>query len=733
MKTILLYGIILFSWIGCKTNSKTAEASGAPNIILFMVDDMGWQDTSVPFWTERTKWNDRYQTPNMERLAKKGLKFTQAYATPVCSPTRVSLMTGMNAARHRVTNWTLRPDKMQPMETNHEVLEFPFWNVNGMTPDASIEKAAFAKPLAQVLQDNGYRTIHAGKAHLGAIGTPAADPLNLGFNVNIAGHAAGAPKSYYGKDNFGNKNDGKDNPWAVPGLEKYHGQDIFLTEAITHEAIGAIVKPISENQPFFLYMAPYAVHTPIMGNPRYLQRYYDMGMDSIEAKYASLVESMDASLGDLMDYIEEEGVADNTIILFMSDNGGLSAVARGGVQHMHNTPLSSGKGSIHEGGIREPMLAYWPGVTKSSTQTDEYLIIEDFYPTILELAEVENYTVPQHIDGKSFVPILKGASNANKNQRSLFWHYPNEWGPSGPGIGAMSAIRKGDYKLIYYHASQEFELFNIANDIGESNNLVDKEPRPLGMLALELENYLKSVDAQMPSYKSTGKRVPWPAEALGVRLPEEKTYHLQKVTSKDITLDGIGKDIAWEKASNLKDFNYTWKDVDAPATSFKAVYDTENLYFIYDVTDSKVIAPMDLGDKDANVLGSDRVELFFRSANLEHDYVALEIDSKGRNFDSKNQFYHPVIKSWDYSLQDIDIATSISQKGYIVEGRISLQSLEELGLLENNELITGLYRGEYVLSPQGKVDVSWISWIDVPSTNPDFHIPCSFGKLILGD
>jgi len=731
MKIIGVLGILLFNWISCDTSNKETGSTSSPNIILFMVDDMGWQDTSVPFWTERTPWNDIYRTPNMERLAAKGLKFTQAYATPVCSPSRVSLMTGMNAARHRVTNWTLRPEVMQPMETNHEVLDFPFWNVNGMTPDSSIKKAAYAASLPQLLSDNGYHTIHVGKAHLGAIGTPASEPLSLGFDVNIAGHAAGAPKSYYGKDNFGNSNNGKDNPWGVPGLEKYHGQDIFLTEALTQEAIGAITKPIQEEQPFFLYMAPYAIHTPIMGNTRYLSHYYDMGLDSVEAKYASLIESMDAALGDLMNYVEAEGVADNTIILFMSDNGGLSAHTRAGALHTHNAPLSSGKGSIHEGGIREPMLAYLPGESQPNSETDDYVIIEDFYPTILELAGIENYKVPQMIDGKSFVNILKGKSVTNNNERPLFWHYPNEWGPSGPGVGAMSAIRKGDYKLIYYHQSQKFELFNITNDIGESNNLADKEPRPLGTLALELENYLKDVDAQMPSYKSTGQKVPWPAEALGADLPKDKEYQVYNIGSNKIELDGHASESVWNNATNLTDFNYSWRDVEAPLTAFKALYDNEYLYFFYHVTDIEVVAPSDLGDKDANVLGSDRVELFFRSANLEHDYVALEIDSKGRIFDSKNRFYHDVIQSWNYNEDDIQIATTIGPEGYNVEGRITLASLKELGYINNGEIITGLYRGEYKSNAQGKKEVTWISWIDVPSARPDFHIPCSFGKLIL--
>jgi len=490
---------------------KTQDVFSQPNIVLFFVDDMGWQDTSVSFWNQRTPYNDLYQTPNMERLAKEGMKFTQAYATAVCSPTRVSLMTGMNAARHRVTNWTLQKDKLQPMETNHKTLQFPQWNVNGMSPDASTEKAVYATPLPQVLKDAGYYTIHAGKAHLGAIGTPGEDPLNLGFEINIAGHAAGAPASYLGAENFGNGKEGKE-VWAVPGLEKYHGKDIFLTEAITQEAKLAMDSALEKNKPFFLYMAHYAVHTPIMADNRFVQKYYDKGLDSTEAKYAALVEGMDKSLGDIMDHLDDRYLSDNTIILFMSDNGGLSAVARGGEKHTHNKPLSSGKGSAHEGGIREPMLVKWPGKIAPNSATEEQVIIEDFYPTILELAGVKNDKTVQQVDGISFVPVLTG--NSSQGERPLFWHYPNEWGPSGPGIGASSSTRVGDWKFIYYYIDGRMELFNLRADIGETKNLVKEQPDKARELAKILSDYLRKVEAQIPSHKDTGEQVAYPDEVL---------------------------------------------------------------------------------------------------------------------------------------------------------------------------------------------------------------------------
>ena len=195
-----------------------AAETDKPNIVLFLVDDMGWQDTSVPFHTGATELNRRYRTPNMERLAKSGMKFTQAYACSVCSPTRVSLMTGLNAARHRVTNWTLR--KNASNDRRHPTLAFPKWNVNGLSPVAGVERTVHAKALPAFLHDVGYRTIHVGKAHFGAVGTPGADPRNIGFDVNIGGHAAGGPGSFLGTQNFSAAWRKGDRVWDVPGLDR---------------------------------------------------------------------------------------------------------------------------------------------------------------------------------------------------------------------------------------------------------------------------------------------------------------------------------------------------------------------------------------------------------------------------------------------------------------------------------------------------------------------------------
>ncbi len=484
-----------------------------PNIVVFLVDDMGWQDTSVPFWDKKTILNERYRTPNMERLAAGGMKFTNAYATPVCTPTRISLLTGMNAAHHRVTNWTnIMRDKTtdSPDEMFHGV----DWNINGFSPVKGMPKTVVATPLPALLRDEGYFTIHIGKAHWGSMGTPGASPYNAGFVVNKSGHAAGHPQNYYGEQHYGNVL-GKATYHAVPGLEEYYQSDVFLTEALTREAIKSLEYPIARKQPFFLYLAHYALHTPIQGDDRFVKHYLAMGMDSIEARYASLIEGMDKSLGDVMDFLEKTDQEKNTIIIFLSDNGGLSiSPPRGGVQHTHNLPLREGKGSLHEGGIRIPMLVKWPGAVKAGEVQEQYVIVEDLFPSVLEMAGISSPVVTQTVDGKSFVPFLKNPK-LREQSRPVVWHYPNKWGGGkGNAINYASAIRKGKWKLIYLMQEERLELYDLEKDIGEQQNVAQAFPARTKELAEELTRLLKSRDALMPVRKANDTPVAWPSARL---------------------------------------------------------------------------------------------------------------------------------------------------------------------------------------------------------------------------
>jgi len=490
-----------------------ARTDNRPDIILFMVDDMGWQDTSVPFSGDTTTYNRMFHTPNMERLAARGMKFQQVYACAVSSPTRCSLITGANNARHRVSNWTLQRDISTDMP--NDTIDLPSWNVNGVAMVEGVPSTYYGRSFVDELRRSGYHTIHCGKAHFGAIDTPGENPVHWGFEVNIAGHAGGGLATYLSENRYGHDAEGK--PYsllAVPGLEEYWDSGVFATEALTREAIKALDKAKKYGQPYFLYMSHYAVHIPIDRDDRFYQKYIGQGLSSKEAAYASLVEGMDKSLGDIMDWVDENGRADNTIIIFMSDNGGLATQPewRDGELYTQNAPLRSGKGSLLEGGIREPMIVSWPGVTIPGSVIRDYVMIEDFYPTILEMADVEVVSDSiRPIDGISFVPLLHGEKMADP-EREIIWNFPNIWGNDGPGINLNCAIRRGPWKLIYNYSDGRKQLYNIDEDMSEMYDLSMERPDLVKFLSKRLGERLREVDALRPSFKATGKPCFWPDE-----------------------------------------------------------------------------------------------------------------------------------------------------------------------------------------------------------------------------
>ncbi|MCL1616828.1 sulfatase [Bacteroides sp. ET71] len=509
---------LTFSSLILAALTSNAQEVSHPNIILFLVDDMGWQDTSVPFYNnQQTALNQRFHTPNMERLAQMGVRFTEAYACAISSPTRCSLMSGMNASRHRVTNWTLEKD--QKTDATSSTIALPDWNYNGIQPSNTaglINNSTPITSLPKILKDNGYFTIHCGKAHFGARNTPGGDPATMGFDINIGGGPNGAPGSYLGTKNFG-----EGTRFAVHGLEKYHGQDIFLTEALTREAIANIKRATEMGKPFYLYMSHYAVHSPYDDDKRFSNNYrgrYDIQLNDTlnekEARYAALVEGMDKSLGDLLDYLEENPeTGENTIILFMSDNGGqgLNNVRQGRANRDQNYPARAGKGSAFMGGVHEPMIVYWPGITKGGTQNNQRIMIEDFFPTILDMAGINKYTTIQTIDGISFIDMIK--SPELRRERPIVWHFPNLWGETQnieEGYGAYSAILKDDYHLIYSWETGRNRLYNIQKDIAEQTDLSAQMPEKVQELSQLLTQYLKERKAQRPTLLSSGKLLPYP-------------------------------------------------------------------------------------------------------------------------------------------------------------------------------------------------------------------------------
>lgn len=525
-----------------------AEKEQNPNIILFLIDDMGWLDTSVAFGEEVYPFNMRHDTPNLSALAEKGAIMSSAYVCPVSTPTRTSIMSGMNAAHTRITNYTSvdrdwNPDATDTPEAQEkDVINRTEWNINGITPTKveGLERCVHVTPFPQILKDNGYYTIHVGKGHWAPNGTPAANPYNMGFCVNVAGQVAGKPRSYYAEENYGNTQD-KWNYFSVQNMAEYYGTSTHLTEALTLEALKTLDYPIDNDIPFFLNFCHHAVHTPIHRDPRFFQKYVDRGMDEGQARFASMCEGVDKSLGDLIAYLEKKGVMDNTAIIFMSDNGGNSEnLSKGGVRHTQNSPLREGKASCYEAGIRIPMVVYWKGKVAAGTRLNTPVVAEDLYPTILEMAGIEEYQTVQKIDGQSIVRLLTKGSAAVREamdkgritnqeeaydfqidqsisgidpEREVLAHFPHQWKPYQlHDIDYMSSLRKGDWKIVYRHREQTLELYNIAEDITERNDLSQNNPEKLQEMAIALTAKLEGYDALLPTFRSTGERVPMPVE-----------------------------------------------------------------------------------------------------------------------------------------------------------------------------------------------------------------------------
>lgn len=497
-RTCMLAGAGVVPWMMI---SGKADNSARPNIIFFFIDDMGWQDTSEPFYKQVTELNKRYHTPHMERLADEGMKFTQAYACAVCSPSRISLMTGLNAARHGVTNWTLRKDTSP--DWKHPKVLPPEWNVNGLSPVPGIKRTVHAVTLPMLLRQAGYRTIHVGKAHFGAKGTLGEDPTNLGFDINIAGHAAGGPGSYHGGHNFSAAWRQGDRIWDVPGLAKYHGRDVNLTEVLTIEANEAVNRAVADGRPFYLYMSHYAIHAPWEKDVRFYTKYSGAGLSEFHATYASMIEGMDKSLGDIMANLKGLGIERDTIVVFTSDNGQPSQAAR-------NLPLRGHKLTPYEGGTRVPMMVKWPGVTPPGSVCDDYVIIEDIFPSFLEMAGVKDFRqIGGTIDGVSFVPLLKQKAGHPGEDRAIFWHFPHTYDQP-----PYSSVRRGDWKLIYHHADDRLELFNLKEDISEQSDLSAERPKTLREMARLLSDFLRETRARLPIDKTTGRKVACPIELL---------------------------------------------------------------------------------------------------------------------------------------------------------------------------------------------------------------------------
>ena len=494
--TIVLFILPLFLLMSCTGRKK--ELPPSPNILFFLVDDLGWEDTEVPMWEDSVENNRYFHTPNIARLATEGMKFTQAYASsPVCSPTRTALMTGMNPARTHITNWI-------PGRGNHPAedqwLLIPHWRIDGLGKEDVT--------LPEVLRAAGYTTVHIGKAHLGRKGSVGADPRNLGFDYSVAASYRGGPGSYYVP--YGRIH-GPDS--QMIDLEEFFPDSLYLNDALTEMAL-RLLDTLAKHpeKPFYFNMWHYAVHAPIQGDPKLMDKYRLPGKTKAQVQYASMVESVDRSLGKILKKLKELGMEKNTIVIFFSDNGGL--VSHSGPPTT-NYPLSSGKGSSHEGGYREPLIIKWPGKVKGGTVCTTPVIADDFFPTILAMTGVRiPDTVRRHLDGTDITPLLLQTGTIVR-PHPLVWHYPHYWGwkalrEADSTITPFSAIREGDWKLIYTYETGRCELYNLAEDIGEKNNLVDKKGNVALKLCGDLRSILRMMGAQRPVDRETGEEVGWP-------------------------------------------------------------------------------------------------------------------------------------------------------------------------------------------------------------------------------
>lgn len=432
-----------------------AGPTGHPDIVFILVDDLGWADVGC--------FGSRYyETPHIDRLATQGMRFTDAYAAcPVCSPTRASIMTGKYPARLHLTDW-IPGEGDAP---NH-ALRVPAWRQFLPLEEVTIAKA---------LKSAGYATASIGKWHLGG---PKYYPEHQGFDLNIAGCDIGQPASYFWPY------EGKTH--TVPGLKAGGQEGEYLTDRLT-DAAEAFIEANKE-RPFFLYFAHYAVHVPLEAKPALLAKYKAKRPSGGQSNplYAAMIESVDDSVGRLLRKLEALGLEERTVVVFMSDNGGLWP------QATSNAPLRAGKGHPYEGGIREPLIIKWPGATKPATTCSVPVCSIDFFPTLLEIVGVKP---PGPVDGLSLVPLLKQSGSLDRD--ALYWHYPHYW--SGATVRPSGTVRAGDWKLIEFYEDMRLELYNLKEDLGETRDLAKARPGKAAELRAMLHRWRQSVDAQMPS------------------------------------------------------------------------------------------------------------------------------------------------------------------------------------------------------------------------------------------
>ena len=475
------FSIIIFAMtLSACTAKQISEPM--PNFLVILVDDLGYMDIGA------NNPDCFYETPNIDRLAQSGMRFTDGYAAnPVCSPTRYSLMTGKYPTRVRATNFFSgkRSGKFNPAPLNDNM---PLDEIT----------------IAQMLKSKGYATFFASKWHLGP--TEEYYPQNRGFDINMGGYHRGGP--YTGKKYF--------SPFQNPQLKPDSPAGDHLPDRLARETVSFIQK--NKDKPFLAYLSFYSVHTPLMGRPDLVEKYKKKA-ESITGKefaeeetvwgnqqrkvrilqkhavYAAMVEAMDQAVGKVLKQLEDSGVAENTIVVFTSDNGGLSTSEGSPTS---NLPLRGGKGWVYEGGIREPWIVRYPNVTRAGSVSNEPICSIDLFATLASAAGIK---VEHEIDGVDLLAALKGGK---LNRKSLYWHYPHY---SNQGAFPGGAIRQGDYKLVERYEDGRVHLYNLKDDIGERDDLSSKQPERVEQMRKDLHEWYKKVDAKFLQEKDGLK--PW--------------------------------------------------------------------------------------------------------------------------------------------------------------------------------------------------------------------------------
>lgn len=480
-----------------------------PNVVVILADDLGWADLS-------SFGSTFYETPNLDKLASAGTRFTQGYATcPVCSPSRASMMTGKYPVKTGVTDW------IRGRQENGKALPFE----KMIAPPTAYQLALEENTIAEYAVQQGYKTFFAGKWHLGE--EEKYWPGYQGFQVNKGGWSKGSPSAKI-NDSTG----GYFTPYANPELSDGPKGE-YLTDRLTDESISFIES--SKQSPFFLFFSLYAVHNPLQA-PKTLIKKYEAKQQQAPLKmnerfakdedwmkyengwkrrlvqdnpvYAAMIENMDWNIGRLLNALKQAGVDDNTLVIFTSDNGGLST-AEG--SPTVNGPLRAGKGWLYEGGVRVPLIMYWKGKTTEGSVSDMPVCTADFFPTIAK-AMNERYRKDSSTDGENIFQML--ASPGKYKIRPLFWHYPHYSNQGGkPG----SAIREGNYKLIYNYEDESMELYNLANDMGEKNNIAAANKATVNRMKQQLFKWLQKNNALVP-HKNPGYN---PSATPGIKKQDE--------------------------------------------------------------------------------------------------------------------------------------------------------------------------------------------------------------------